>query len=450
MSAYTAEDVLSYVKKWSKPAQLKNLKTTEGVKEFYDDIEYGGKRANVRFLTPFFNKVIEPAFNPKKVSIKEFVPFIKGIAKMLDANIDIKTNMDTYFKAKAFIKENLAFYHEADVEDRDHSNLYVKAWYDAKLNVLKPEFLIKRTNAEKKVDEKNRNVLHIPLEKVEKFYDLFCYKESPDLIDNIITVQATMGLRLIEALSSNVSNFNIVPKSDMIEQKGTAKLLKNKYSIDDKVVEKRPIKITPQRFMDKLKIVRTETDKYLDLTNIKMREKYNVAVNDRIQKYLTEADIPKHNELKSSHGLRRLYVAYAFSLRNEPNMTLHAFIKQNLGHESSGSTQNYNTINITTDRILDKDTATVINSTHRATVNLQEEIEGLKQEISDIQHTPASQVLQTARDIELNNQSVATKNKFAKITKAISQGKTSYSQMESIGITAHMYSKYKKLHPASL
>ena len=74
----------------------------------------------------------------------------------------------------------------------------------------------------------------------------------------------------------------------MIEQKGTAKLLKNKYSIDDKVVEKRPIKITPQRFMDKLTVVRTETDKYLDLTNIKMREKYNVAVNDRIQKYLTE------------------------------------------------------------------------------------------------------------------------------------------------------------------
>jgi uncharacterized membrane protein YcgQ (UPF0703/DUF1980 family) len=446
MSAYTAEDVLGYVQKWSKPAQLKKLKTTEGVKEFYDDIEYGGTRVNVKFLTPFFDKVIQPAFNPKKVSIKEFVPFIKGIAKMLEANIDIKTNMDTYFKAKSFIKENLTEFHKKDVEDRDHSNLYVKAWYDGKLNVLKPEFKIKKDNAEKKVDEKNRNVLHIALEKVEKFYDLFCFKEAPDLIDNIITVQATMGLRLIEALSSNVSNFKLVPKSDMIEQKGTAKLLKNKYAIDDKVVEKRPIKITPQRFMDRLKAVRSETDKYLELTNIKMREKYNTAVNDRIQKYLTEADIPKHNELKSSHGLRRLYVAYAFSLRNEPNMTLHAFIKQNLGHESSGSTQNYNTINITTDRILDKDTATVINSTHRATVNLQEEIEGLKQEVRTLEHTPASQVLQDARNVELDHLTVATKNKFAKITKAISQGKSSYSEMSDIGISAHMYSKYKKLN----
>ena len=446
MAAYTADDVLGYVKKWSKPAQLKKLKTTEGIKEFYSEIEYGGRLANVRFLNPFFEKVIQPAFDPEKVSIKEFIPFIKGIAKMLDANIDINTNMDTYLKAKLFIKENLTEFHKEDSEKRDHSNLYVKAWYDAGLYVLKPEFKIKRLNAEAKVTEKNRNVLHIPLEKVEKFYDLFCYKNSPDLIDNIITVQATMGLRLIEALSSNVSNFTIVPKSDMIEQKGTAKLLKNKYSIDDKVVTKRPVKITPNMFMARLKLVRAETDKYLDLTNIKMREKYNSKVNDRIQQYLREADIPKHNELKSSHGMRRIYISYAYSLRNEPNMTLHQFIKENLGHESSGSTQNYNTINITTDRILDKDTATVINSTHRATVNLQEEIVELKQEVRDLEHTPASQVLQTARDIELNNQSVATKAKFAKITNAISKGKSSYSEMSDIGISAHMYSKYKKLH----
>ena len=446
MAAYTADDVLGYVKKWSKPAQLKNLKTAKGVKEFYSEIEYGGRLANIRFLNPFFEKVINPAFNTKKVSINEFIPFIKGIAKMLDANIDINTNMDTYLKAKLFIKAHLSEFHKVDTEKRDHSNLYVKAWYDAGLYVLKPEFKIKRLNAEAKVTEKNRNVLHIPLEKVEKFYDLFCYKNSPDLIDNIITVQATMGLRLIEALSSNVSNFTIVPKSDMIEQKGTAKLLKNKYSIDDKVVTKRPVKITPNMFMDRLKLVRAETDKYLDLTNIKMREKYNSKVNDRIQQYLREADIPKHNELKSSHGMRRIYVAYAYSLRNSPNMTLHQFIKENLGHESSGSTQNYNTINITTDRILDKDTATVINSTHRATVNLQEEIVELKQEIRDLEHTPASQVLQTARDIELNNQSVATKAKFAKITNAIAKGKSSYSEMEALGITAYLYSKYKKLH----
>jgi hypothetical protein len=178
-----------------------------------------------------------------------------------------------------------------------------------------------------------------------------------------------------------------------------------------------------------------------------MREKYNSKVNDRIQQYLREADIPEHNELKSSHGLRRLYVAYAFSLRNEPNMTLHQFIKTNLGHESSGSIQNYNTINITTDRILDKDTATVINSTHRATVNLQDEVKNLEQEVRTLEHTPASQVLQNARNLEINRQSVATKAKFKIITKAISEGKNSYSEMERFGISTYLYSKYKKLHP---
>ena len=150
-SAYTADDVLGYVQKWSKPAQLKKLKTTEGVKEFYSEIEYGGRLANIKFLNPFFEKVIQPAFNPKKVSIKEFTPFIMGIAKMLEANIDINTNMDTYLKAKLFIKENLTEFHKEDSENRDHSNLYVKAWYDAGLYVLKPEFKIKRLNAEAKV-----------------------------------------------------------------------------------------------------------------------------------------------------------------------------------------------------------------------------------------------------------------------------------------------------------
>ena len=60
--------------------------------------------------------------------------------------------MDTYFKAKGFIF--LTVFHEADAENRDHSNLYVKAWYDDKLNVLKPEFKITRIKAEKKKREK--------------------------------------------------------------------------------------------------------------------------------------------------------------------------------------------------------------------------------------------------------------------------------------------------------
>ncbi len=60
-------------------------------------------------------------------------------------------------------------------------------------------------------------MFYITQEKVEAFYRSFCYKENPDLIDRVLTVQATMGLRLIEALSSKVS---IVPKTD-VEQLGT-------------------------------------------------------------------------------------------------------------------------------------------------------------------------------------------------------------------------------------
>ncbi len=292
-------------------------------------------------------------------------------------------------------------YHKTAMDNKDHSNKFVKSWYDANLYILPEEFKLKNTNAKNKVDIKNTDVLNIPLSKVEKFYSLFI--DSEDLIDAMLTVQATLGLRLIEVLSSKVSNFEI--DDNLIRQIGSAKTNVN--------IDKKPVMISPKQWMDKLKIVRTETDKYLNLTNVKLREKYNVLVNDRIQKYLRMAGIPEHNELKSSHGLRRLYVNLLYSMREEPNLTLHAFIKKYLGHTSDNATNNYNSISITTDS--DSDTATES-----------------RQSLSEV--------------VSIEPAKTKTQIKFDKITKALSEGKTTYSQMSDIGITAQMYSNYKKLH----
>jgi integrase len=320
------------------------------------------------------------------------------------------------------------------------------------LNIQEDDFAEKNANAAKKVDEKNRNVFYIPQQKVEAFYRSFCYKESPDLIDKIITVQATMGLRLVEALSSNVSNFRLVTKTGMVGQLGTAKMIKKKYeTTSDKIVAKNPIIIDGVRFMRTLEDVRKETDKFKSLSNEKMREKYNGAVNKRIDEYLRAAGIPEHNELKSSHGLRRLFVAYGYSLRDDQNMTLHLFIKENLGHDSGSSTQNYNTIKITTDKILDKDSAAKLNATHATTVKLEREVEDLKQEVNDIVVPPAVQAAQAV----VAKLPKATKAKFELIKKAIAQGKTSYSELEKVAIpgtkpvkfiTRNIISKYKKIH----
>jgi integrase len=390
------DNILNSVKKWSKSAGLKKLKTADGIGEFYNEIQFTGNLKNVKFINPFLENTIADAFDPSKVNIKDFKPFIKGISKML-YTLDINTNMDTFLKMKGIIKKHMMKYHKTAMDNKDHSNKFVKSWYDANLYILPNEFKVKNTNAKNKVDIKNTDVLNIPLNKVEKFYSLFI--DSEDIIDAMLTVQATLGLRLIEVLSSKVSNFEIIDEN--IKQIGTAK---SKIDISNNI-EKKPVMITPRQWMEKLKMVRAETDKYLSLNNVKLREKYNKLVNDRIQKYLRMAGIPDHNELKSSHGLRRLYVNLLYSMREEPNLTLHAFIKKYLGHTSDNATNNYNSISITTDS--DSDISGV------------EPIEPAK---------------------------TKTQIKFDKITKALSEGKSTYSEMSDIGITAQMYSNYKKLH----
>lgn len=391
------ENILNSVKKWSKLAGLKKLKTTAGIAEFYNDIQFTGNLKNVKFITPFFEHTIADYFDPVKIGIKDFKTFIKGISKML-YTLDINTNMDTFLKMKGIIKKHMMKYHKTAMDNKDHSNKFVKAWYAANLYILPNEFKVKNTNADAKVAIKNNDVLNIPLNKVELFYSMFI--NSNDLIDAVLTVQATLGLRLIEVLSSKVSNFEIVDSEIM--QIGSAKTNVN--------IKKKPILITPQQWMNKLKIVRNETDKFKDLTNVKLREKYNTLVNDRIQKYLRASGIQEHNELKSSHGLRRLYVNFLYSMRDEANLTLHAFIKKYLGHTSDNATVNYNSINI-----------------------VSSDLEPLPFDISRVE--PAKSKTQV---------------KFDKITKALSEGKKTYSEMEAIGITAQMYSNYKKLHPTSL
>ena len=129
---------------------------------------------------------------------------------------------------------------------------------------------------------------------------------------------------------------------------GRLKTKKNKYvKITDKVCTKQPVIITADRFMELINQIRKVTNKF-NLDNKEMSRKYNKNVNARVVKYLRAADIPKHNELKSIHGMRRLFVSFSYSLREAHNMTFELWIQRMLAHDSSSSTMNYNTIKITT------------------------------------------------------------------------------------------------------
>jgi hypothetical protein len=243
----------------------------------------------------------------------------------------------------------------------------------------------------------------------------------------------------------------VVPDTDKVEMLGTAKLKKNKYVLNtDKVVPKTPIIITPAEFMKRLADVRADTAQYADLSNVKMAEKYRENVNKRIVQYLRRANIPEHPELRSSHGLRRLFIAFAFATRPtvDRNMTLNHFIQKRLGHEDGGSTENYDTIVIESDKFLEKVASAKLDSAFRATIDLKEEIKNLEQKVDDLDIPPAPAVplAKSPNQIEIDKQRVSTKKMFDKIKELIDSGKTSYTEMQANGVGHNMYSKYKRLH----
>ena len=135
--------------------------------------------------------------------------------------------------------------------------------------------------------------------------------------------------------------------------------------------------------MELINQIRKVTNKF-NLDNKEMSRKYNKNVNARVVKYLRAADIPKHNELKSIHGMRRLFVSFSYSLREAHNMTFELWIQRMLAHDSSSSTMNYNTIKITTAKLLDKDSAAKLNLTYNNTIELKQEIANLEEKIDDI------------------------------------------------------------------
>ena len=460
---YTIPEILKIVADWTTESSIKKLSQTKvgmtkaikdnpahektvhpGVDEFYKEINLK-KHPKTTTVMPFIQYQCGKMFDPKLVTLDQFTEFVNGLSRWVH---DIKYGMHQLESMKSDIKKLLGFYHKGDL--KESTEPFVLAWKNAGLFWEKEDFANHAAYTEALIKKKATNVLHIPQEVAENFFKLFCYKSNPDIIDNIICVEATMGLRIIEALNPKVSSFRVVPDTDKVEQQGTAKMKKNKYVLStDKVVPKTPIIITSTEFMKRLADVRADTAQYKSLSNVKMAEKYRGNVNDRIVEYLRQAQIPKHPELKSSHGLRRLWIAFAFATRSteDRNMTLNYFIQSRLGHEDGGSTRNYDTIVIDSDKFLEKVASAKLDSTFRATINLKEEIKNLEQKVDDLDIAPAPVApAKSANQIEIDKQRVKTKQQFKKIKELIDSGKNSYAEMKEHNIGHNMFSKYKRLH----
>jgi integrase len=461
---YSIPEILDIVRRWTTPAAIKKLSQTKsgmtkktkdnpskektihpGIDDFYSDIHLK-KHPKTTTVSPFIQYRCGKMFDKDKISLEQFTEFVNGLSKWVH---NIKYGMHQLESMKGEIKDLLKVYYP--IITRESTEPFVLAWKAAGLFLDKHDFATHSAYNEALIKKKATNVLHIPQEIAENFYKLFCYKKNADVIDNIICVEATMGLRIIEALNPKVSSFEIVPNTDKVEQRGTAKMKKNKYVLStDKVVPKTPIIITSTEFMKRLADVRADTAQYKDLSNKKMAEKYRGDVNVRILEYLRQAKIPEHSELRSSHGCRRLWIAYAFATRptSERNMTLSYFIQTSLGHEDGGSTRNYDTIVIDSDKFLEKVASAKLDSAFRATIDLKEEIKNLEHKVDDLDIPPAPAVplAKSPNQLEIDKQRVKTKQQFKKIKELIDSGKTSYTEMQANGVSHNMYAKYKRLH----
>ena len=463
---YTIPEILKIVRDWTTPAKIKelsvsvagfNTKTKKpltklkfpGAVAFYNSINMKQDLRNATSVRPFIQHMTGKAFNPDKITIEQFTEFVNGLSRWIH---ELPYKMHQRHAMKGGVKKLLSVYHKGDL--KESTEPFVLAWKNAGLFMETADFAEHAAYKKALIEKKATNVLHIPQDIAERFYSLFCYKKDADIIDNIICVEATMGLRIIEALNPMVSSFRVVPldisKTDKVEQQGTAKLKKNKYVLNtDKVVPKTPIIITPAEFMKRVADVRADTAQYKGLSNVKMAEQYRGNVNKRIVEYLREAKIPEHPELKSSHGLRRLWIAYAFATRptEDRNMTLTYFIWKRLGHEDASSTESYDTIVIDSDKFLEKNASSKLDSAFRATINLKEEIKNLEQKVDDLDIAPAPVApAKSANQIEIDKQRVKTKQQFKKIKELNDRGIFSYSDMHKNGVSKNLYAKFKLLH----
>ena len=386
----TINNIINIVEKYSRPKQLKKIREN-GVYDFYALNGIMVQLNRVKTLSPFF-KMTEKAFNPENITLPQFKKFIKGLSKMLH---ETNYKLDSLLKIKGQIKKYLLQY------NKENSQFY-KEWLRAGLNISDIEFKEKKEKANNAVELKNKQVFRIPINVAIKFYKSIFDTKNKDLIDYIIASQASLGCRLIEILNSNVSKFEIY-EDNKIKQIGTAK-----ESNKDKIIIKEPINLTTaENVIEWIRQVRLITDTQNNVGNIKLSEIYTNNVNKRIVFYLGRAGM-YNPELKSSHGLRRLYVSYSYYTKKEPEETFCFFIKRNLGHETCGSVMNYNSIQITEE----------------------------KKEPEENKETEEKK--------ESGKSKTLTELKFDKIEKLIEKGITSYDDMQKHQISRYMYAKYRK------
>jgi len=243
--------------------------------------------------------------------------------------------IDTILQAKGIIKKYV------DVSNDEYKNI----WKRSKLPIQDSEFKAKNKKAGVAVKEKNEDIYEITEADVKKYVDeLSKYNGDRDeLQKKILLCQLTVGARLIEILNPEVSSFKL-DKNNII-QTGTAKSKIGEYDKKQSIV-KLNVFIKPKPFIKLINEIRTETaSRITGKTNKQITDSFSSNLNKTIKKILKKLNIPYNRQIASTHGSRRLYVAWAY-YKSDKKISLPHLIKTLLGHSNYSSVANYDTIRV--------------------------------------------------------------------------------------------------------
>ena len=445
---FKVKDILNIVSKYSTANAIKKLNEVElapgkkigkykGILDMYEQI---GIPINPKALPRSINKFVElsePIYNPKKVSEKDFEIYANKLNVILEGTLNIgnkgadNPNLEQLLKIKGLIKKLVIKYSGKD-KDSPFDRIRFKSGLSQQSNIAD-----KKKKAKDATDFKNKNQLVIPLEAMQTFYRSIFFKTNKTLLDNIIAFQASIGCRLIEVLSSKVSKFEAID-GNLIRQTGVAKMKGD--VVEKRVIEKPTVNIIDAvDAMPFLEEVRKETKHFENLSNDKLTSKYNQNINNRIKIYLQNAGIPITKETLGSHSLRKLYANYTYASRPNNKYTKHQWIKEKLGHAGDTSTINYNAIEISSDPILAKDSAQIVNANLINTKENTKELTQMKEAIEEIK-----QGVNNPAPIEKKIAFNKTEKKFEELDKAIANGANTYKAIQALGFTTYIIAKYKR------
>ncbi len=348
-----SKKLLTFVKKWATDTKIKQIKKVKPYQiqrgkwlirydnKFHSAIEDEFKNIENATALSSFRSLMLHEIEKKGFKLKDAKALMDNdkVQKIL---YSLSTNHSTIrrncTRINNAIKATLSKTELKKLDKKKH--LVFLKWDDAvELNRVQAE----------KAEKSNLNVITMPSIKIVQFADQL--KKSSDWRHKMILIAMSIGSRLIEILDKRVSQYRVYPKREgFIEMIGVAKGKEEDLEIDKKTKPLKPVlfDIEPKDMVQMIKDVRsklTSADK--KKTREKLSNTYGKGLNKELRR-LTENmfEFPKNRPIHF-HDLRRIYANYAYDVIGRLGSSSYlGFIKQVLGHATSGSVKNYSSLKI--------------------------------------------------------------------------------------------------------